>query len=292
MDSVELEPNLEYPQEERPFRQVGTATTNNFTTAYPGGVGDIERPSGMVFSDEFVMDSVGIEQKDLMAYINGKAMPLLGDDFYYSYHYSGGILSFIALKSKQYVVGKLPLFYPALMLQGNFVYKKPDADYLYYITNKDGFCSTEIGYDQRQNYLPIGQVPVAKIPATMKLKWSLGKKSLFINAFMGAIFVMAVLFFIVSSKNYDSARAEQQRQAALLSPVIPRGLPPFINSVAELGKKIEGKGFIEKVSLVKDQLSSTIKFKQDADAQVFLKNSGGKYEGDKVIYTTALSAAR
>lgn len=292
MDSVELEPNLEHPQDERPFREVGIAATNNSTKTDPAGLRGIERQSGMVFNDEFVMDSVGIEQKDLMAYINGKAMPLLGDDFYYSYYYSDGILSFIALKSKQYVVGKLPLFYPALMLQGNFVYKKPDAEYFYYITNKDGLCSTEVGYDQRQGYLPIGQVPVAKIPATMKLKWSLGKKTLFINAFMGAIFVMAVLFFIISSKNYDSARAEQQRQAAQLAPVIPRGLPSFINSVAELGKKIEGKGYIEKVSLVKDQLSSTIKFKQDADAQVFLKNSGGKYEGDKVIYTTALSAAR
>ena len=292
MDSDEFGPVLECPQDERPLRQVGGAESSNSTNPDPTVLPVLEKPTGMVFSDEFVMDSVGIEQKDIMAYINGKAMPLLGDDFYYSYYYSDSILSFIALKSKQYVVGKLPLFYPALMLQGSFMHKKPDAEYFYYITNIDGLCSAEVGYDLRNDYLPISHVPVAKVPATMKLQWSLGKKTIFVNAFMAAVFVLAVLFFVSSSKNFDTARAEEQRQAAMLSPVVPRGLPSFINSVAELGKKIEGKGYIEKVSLVKDQLSFTIKFKQDADAQVFLKNTGGKYEVDKVIYTSALSAAR
>jgi hypothetical protein len=248
--------------------------------------------SQLVFSDEFIMDSVGIEQKEILAYINGKAAPLLGDDFYYGYQYLNGILSFIALKSKQHVAGKLPLFYPALILQGNFVYKKPNADYFYYITNKDGFCSAEVAYEERQNFLPISQVPVQNPPATLKLTWSLARKNLFLNATLLAIFCLSALFLVFSAKGYDTARQEQQRLAAQVSPVIPRGLPSFINSVADLGKKIEGKGYIEKVALLKDQLTCTIKFKQDADAQVFLRTTGGNYEGDKVVYTTALSAAR
>lgn len=248
--------------------------------------------SHLVFSDEFVMDSVGIEQKEISAYINGKAAPLLGDDFYYGYQYQNGILSFIALKSKQYVAGRLPLFYPALLLQGNFVYKKPDADYFYYITNKDGFCSAEVAYEERPNHLMIQQVPVNNPPATLKLTWSLARKNLLLNAALLAVFCLSCLFLALSAQGYDTARKEQQRMAAQVSPVVPRGLPPFINSVADLGKKIEGKGFIEKVALAKDQLTCTIKFKQDADAQVFLRTTGGNYEGDKVVYTTALSAAR
>lgn len=284
-----LDMKPEAPVDERPRKKAGTGFAKK--------TGNVPSPPTMnqhelVFSDEFVMDSVGIEQKEIMAYINGKAMPILGDDFYYSYYYSSGILSFIALKTKQYAVGKLPLFYPALMLQGSFMHKKPDSDYFYYITNKDGFCSTEVGYDPRPDYLPIAQAPVGSSPATLKLQWSLGKRTFFVNALMVTIFMLSVLFFMLASKSYDTARVEQQRQAAQVSPVVPRGLPPFINSVAELGKKIEGKGYIERVSVAKDQLSCTIKFKQDADAQVFLKTTGGKYEGDKVIYTTALSAAR
>ncbi|ACD94693.1 hypothetical protein [Trichlorobacter lovleyi] len=248
--------------------------------------------SRLVFSDEFVMDSVGIEQKEILSYINGKAIPLLGDDFYYSYQYLNGILSFIALKSKQHVAGRLPLFYPALILQGNFVYKKTDADYFYYLTNKDGFCSAEVAYEERPNHLMIQQVPVNSPPATLKLTWSLARKNLFLNAALLAFLGLSTLFLALSAKGYDTARKEQQRLVAQVAPVIPRGLPSFINSVADLGKKIEGKGFIVKVALAKDQLTCTIKFNQDADAQVFLRTTGGNYEGDKVIYTTALSAAR
>ncbi|MFA6823461.1 MAG: hypothetical protein WCR32_06615 [Geobacter sp.] len=248
--------------------------------------------SQLVFSDEFIMDSVRIEQKEILAYINGKAAPLLGDDFYYSYHYENGILAFIALKNKQHVAGRLPLFYPALLLQGNFVYKKPDADYVYYITNKDGFCAAEVAYDERPNHLSISQTPVTSTPATVKLTWSLARKNWYLNAALVTVFCLAALFLAVSAKEYDAARQEQQQIASQLQPVIPRGLPSFINTVADLGKKVEGKGFIERVALANDQLSCTIKFKQDADAQVFLRTIGGNYEGDKVVYTTALSAAR
>lgn len=248
--------------------------------------------NNLVYSEEFVMDSVGIEQKEIMAYISGKAIPILGDDFYYSHYYKDGILSFIALKSKQYQVGKLPLFYPALMIQGSFVYKKPETDYYYYITNRDGFCSTEIGYEQRTGYLPIKEVLPSDPPATLKLRWSLGRKALYYNAVAAAVCILSLFFFFISSKGYDSACQEQLQQAAKVTPVVPRGLPSFINSVAELGQKVEGKGFIERVNLSKDQLTYTIKFNQDADAQVFLKTTGGKYEGDKVVYSTTLSATR
>lgn len=244
-----------------------------------------------VFSDEFVLDSVRIPRKELTAYIKGKAAHLLGDDFYYGYRYHDGLLSFIALKSNSYLAGKLPFFYPALMTEGKFSYKKQDAESYYYLTNKNGFCSVEVGYEKQPGYIPIEELVIASVPQSMKLTWSLKGKNLHINMILAILLYLSATFFIISSKDYDAARIEQ-RAIAKQSPVVPRGLPPFINSVAEMGKKVEGKGYIRKVTLANRQLSYTIKFKQDADAQVFLKNHGGKYERDKIVFTTALSAAR
>jgi hypothetical protein len=248
--------------------------------------------SQTVFSDEFVLDSVRIPRRDLLPYIKGKAVPELGEDFYYGYRYNAGVLSFIALKSDRYVVGNLPFFYPALMNEGKFSYKKPDAESYYYLTNSNGFCSVEVGYEKQLGYLPIEEISLPSVPKSMKLQWSLAKKNLYLDVFMAIFLCFSAIFYVVSSKSYDTAMAEQKRVASKLTPIIPRGLPSFINSVADMGKMIEGKGYIEKVTLVRDQLSYTIKFKHEEDLQVFLKNHGGRYEGTKVVYTTALSTAR
>lgn len=241
----------------------------------------------------FVTDSVEIEKKDIISYINGKSQPILGDDFYYSYVYKDGILSFVSFASKKNVAGQIPVIAPALLRKGKFYYNS-DGVY-YFIENEGGKIKTEVAYDEREGYADITKIEKLSgdIPKTLKLKWSLQAKG-------DKLFYLGIAMLIISIAYFLDAGIDIKPEVKLtktLTPAVavqkasPQGLPDLTRYITDIARDIEGKGYIEKVQVQADNnLQFVIKFKDETYVQSFIARRGGKYENGSIIYTVSLNS--
>lgn len=249
----------------------------------------------IVFREEFVADSIVIDEKDILPYIKGKAFPLLGDDFFYSHIYRKELkaLSFIAFKSGSWDCGKLPWLAPALLQDGDYYNRVGDCYYM--INSKNGLVKVEVDYEGREGYADINEVALPEdIPATLGIRWSLNRRNWMTHFMLVAAFTVSVLFYVRSSNAYD----EVVRKTRNSSPSKPEessartrhmsSVPVMIQNIAAA---IDGKGVVEKAEIHADTMTFTVQFDKYYDAENFLSRftTGGKYENGKVVYSAPLS---
>jgi hypothetical protein len=235
----------------------------------------------------FVADSVAIEKKDILNYIRGKSHALLGNDFYYSYVYKNGILSFLAFASKKYISGALPVIAPALLRNGKYFYS-PGGNIYYFIENNNGIIKTDVGYEEKKDYTDITSVGelTGDIPDTLSLRWSLQPENNKLLSIGITVFALSVIFFFVS----DIKRGGTKQVITNADPVIEikkQELPDVISKITDIGREVVGKGYIEKMQMNPEGLLFVIKFRDEKYVQSFISRRGGKYENDAVLYTSS-----
>jgi hypothetical protein len=248
-----------------------------------------------VFRNEFVVDSIVIDGKDIMPYIRGKAQSVIGDDFFYSHVYDRRLktLSFIAFKSGSWDCGKLPWLAPAMLSEGDYYHRVGDSYYM--VTSRNGIVRVELDYEGRDGYLDIGEAPLPEtIPATLMVRWSLNRRTWMVHLALVALFAISVLFCIDSTNAYtDAARnprgvapARHVEGAARTRHMA--SVPTLIQNVAAA---IDGKGVVEKAEVSGDTMTFTMQFDKYYDAENFLSKftGGGKYENGKVVYSAPLT---
>lgn len=252
-----------------------------------------QRKAEIVFRDEFVADSIVIDAKDILSYIRGKALPLLGDDFFYSHVYDRNrkTLAFIAFKSGSWDCGKLPWLAPALLTEGDFYREVGDCFYI--VTSKNGLVRVEIDYERRDGYLNIEEVALPEnIPATLSVRWSLNRRNRMVHLVLAGLFAVSLLFYLDSSNAYTEM-ARKTRSAPLPKPepgARTRHMASVPTLIQNVAAAIDGKGVVEKAEINADTMTFTIQFDKYYDAENFLSkfNSGGNYENGKVIYSAPL----
>ncbi|MCM8830129.1 MAG: hypothetical protein NC824_03935 [Candidatus Omnitrophica bacterium] len=244
-----------------------------------------KKENKFAMSFPFLVDSVAIPRKDILNYIKGKSQPILGDDYYYAYIYQNGVLFFVSVSSKNYLVGKIPSIAVALLHEGNYFYKVDNV--YYFIERTFDSIKTTVGYQPKEGYINLEEVQEIseKIPKTLHFKWSL-KPS--VNMFLYvsiSVFVVSVSFILFSLfKNISNAEKNIPKCTPVLIETKREVLPDVAKIIDSLAREIEGKGYIEKVELVGDNLEFKIKFIDESYIQSFVSQRGGKIEKDTVVY--------
>lgn len=262
------------------------------------------KPLKIVTGDPFCMDKVVLDRKDVVEYIKGKATPLLGDDFYYCYKYTNGVLSFIAFVSETYEVNSVHYFVKAILEEGKYCASKPGSNVFYCIINDAKGLSVEIDYEQRENYemLTLQGVHNDLVAAvseneTLQASWSLDKKTLNINLILIGVFALLMGCALLVSWKYQAAKASfELAKSRQIKPVAVVAkdirLPDVVSVITRVGDVVLGKAVIERAELNDKGMQFVILFNTETVAQSFMRQFGGKYEQGKVIYSTPFSPAK
>jgi len=265
----------------------------------------------LVFSPDFIVDSVRIKKKDILSYVKGKCIPLFGDDFYYAYVYEKGVLKFIALKTSEYVKGNLPLFFIGFLRQGKFYYYSRETRICYVIENSAdriavyvdaSIPSDALNFEELvQNFKEGRELNIKDIPDTLFLRWSLEQESSLLLKVSLILLVFSFLFFMGMFVKQRMVVANMQKLAK--EKVIREGgkveghnvvqrhgnEKSFIFTVGDIASFVSGKGYIESIRYEKGELVFTLKFESEVFLNEFLAKYGGRYEDGKVVYTTRVS---
>jgi hypothetical protein len=261
-------------------------------------------PLKIVFEEPFCLDKVIIEKKDIIKYIKGKSIPLLGEDFYYCYTYDGGVLNFVSFKSSSYQTGAVHLVVKAILHEGRYCAQTPSSSILYYIDNDGQRINVEVDYDVREGYEMLHAETARrdiqealKSFATIRASWSLQKSALSINVLLIAVFAalmvaaLTVSWKLKSAKvSFEAERARKSRPVA--SANISARLPDVVSVISKVGDEVYGKGVIEKAEIRGGNMEFVISFKTEQSAQSFMRQFGGSYEQGKIIYSTPVSPGR
>jgi len=242
-----------------------------------------------IFSRDFVIDSLFLDKKDIKNYITGKAIPILGDDYYYGYTYKDGRLSFIAQRSNSMDVGHLSAFAPAFLKPGAYMYKDGMK---YYVINhaEDGIVKAYVHYELPAEATDISEMNIndisEEIPPTLFFKWSLARNQRPMNLVLLAVFVLTLIAFAWSAQSYSdlsrrTATLGEQGQSANHSTA--DRLPDITEVVKECVKRVDGRGTIRQVRTENEAIVFTIQFPIENDARDFIAKNGGKYENDQVV---------
>ncbi len=239
----------------------------------------------------YLVESQHIEKRDIITYITHRVDEMLGTrDFYYGYVYSNGLLTYYAAVSKSHDTGRFPMVAPALIERGRFVLRRGSKVTLFnHDTVGDIVCV--IGSNEQEGIDLDLYTPSAPLPETLRLKWSLGKPYVNAIAISGAIFAVAMAFYLYSSTAYEEL-STAARQAGAKSPTktasAATGLPDFSRLVDTVSSKIDGKAVIREVKIDKGKLLMKLQFTDRDNARDFIRENGGEYADDKVTVGWAL----
>ncbi len=233
----------------------------------------------------YLVESQRIEKKDSINYIIHRVDEMLGTrDFYYGYVHDSGLLTYYAATSKSYDVGMFPLVAPALAEKGHFVLRRGGKIALF-SRDAGGEIVCVIGSNDQEGIdLDLHTSP-APWPESLRLKWSLGKPHMNAIVISGAIFAVAMAFYLYSSSAYEelSTTARQVDSKSSSKATTATGLLDFTRLVETVSSKIGDKAVIREVKIEKGKLLMKLEFGDRDNARDFIRDNGGEYADGKVI---------
>ncbi|MEI7962130.1 MAG: hypothetical protein WCI04_07380 [archaeon] len=258
------------------------------------------------FSRDYVIGKIEIDKiskAGIVKYIATEAKQLLGtEDFYYGYIYEKKVLKYIMHKNDKHVVGSASVLSTVLLNPGK--YYIIDASNIYIFENigneiRDKIDFIENDYDDNgTDNLGINllETKVANVPETLLLKWSLEKRNISLITILAIVFITSALIYVNESKNYKqlTEKANDVKQQYLTAQNLKKVTPnvdiaTFIKNVV---KSVDGKGILTKILAESNKIQITIQFKNEYDAQNYIKTNGGNYENGKVVLGTMFVAGK
>jgi hypothetical protein len=259
-----------------------------------------------VFSRDYIIGQIEIEKiskKNIIKYIHDECKQLFDtEDYYYGYVYENNILKYVAHKSNKHEVGKVSVLAIVLLNKGKYHISEDNNFYIFENTGSEIFDKIDFkdnDYDE-QNSDSLGtnlqEIKLGDVPATLVFKWSLEKSNINILAILSVIFAVVLIVNLNASKSYKqlSAKAEVIKQQ-YLSLQNEKKVDPLID-ISDFVKKvvtiIDGKAIITKIMSDNTKIMVSLQFKNEYDAQNFIKVNGGDYENGKVVFTAIFSDSK
>ncbi len=256
-------------------------------------VSEKKKLKDFVHLEEYVAESVVIPKREIENYIKGRCIPILGDNFYYTYTYKNGVLLFIAGKSKNFVKGKFPVLSVVFMGEGDYYLKDKNKEFYHYFISKGNEIQHVITYKKPESGVEINEdllLSVGKIPKQLRLRWSLDNKS-YLSIGLVVFFVGLLTYFFVLNEAYNKKDLIlKNRQNQLMSQVNVSTSAKI--SLADLLNKVEKSiedGKILKIYQSDKKFVVEVYFDKEMSAQKFLEMHGGTYENNKVVFSLDFS---
>lgn len=254
------------------------------------------------FCRDFIIGIFEIEKKQIDVFIKSEAVNYLGtDDFYYGYFHKHGKLYYVAHKSNKDESGKISRLAYILANEGNF-YIIDDKSVFRFI-HKDGNIKQSVDYIEnvdsdevsRHKITNLEHKELHDVPETLKLKWSLTSKNLYIGAFSAVIFIFAMAFYALNAKEYSLIN---KKAIAVKNQLLEAEKAKAYEPIADLSQiikkmaaEIKDRGTIISAKGQNNEMVFTIQMKTENDARTFLKEmGGGTYENGKVIFAAKYTA--
>lgn len=249
------------------------------------------------FSRDYLIGQIEISKfstKNIIKYIQDECKQFLDtEDYYYGYIYENSILKYVVHKSNKHEVGKASILSAVLINEGKY-HLVADSNF-YVFENNGAEILDKIDYkdidseDHTSDNLGINleTIKLGNIPDTLVLKWSLEKKSINILAILTVIFAISLITVLNTSNTYKkvSLKAEEVKRQYLSIQIAKKAVP--ILDISEFTKKlaviIEGRAIITKIVADENKINASLQFKNEYDAQNFIKANGGNYENGKVV---------
>lgn len=261
----------------------------------------VKKSQEIYFTDEVIYGIVrGIVEKEVSQFIFNKALEELETrEFYSGYIFKAGTLKYFALKSEFYLNNKVSIFTLPLLSPGRYAYsfKKTGDKRIFIIdTEDDKFSVILTSLDTPEAKDPdlksVALPPKLKIPSTLKLRWSYQKTASFAFGLSALVLLASVCFVVNAFMNLNTI----QDRIVFVPPKVqieaePKGkqILNILNTLQTVASSLQnGAGIIDKVTVNEGKMIFLVRFANESDAQLFLKNVGGKFESGRVIYETSI----
>lgn len=255
------------------------------------------------FTRDYLIGRIEIDKistKNIRKYIHDECLQLLDTEDYYSgYVYENNILKYVAHKGDKHEVGKVSILSIVLLNEGKYHLFADDNLFVFENVNNEIFDKIDFKDNDQEAQssdnlgINLEGLKLGDIPPTLILKWSLEKKNINILLILSVIFAIALAINLNASRNYKTLSTKASDiKLKYLSSVNTQKTPPLID-ISDFIKKlvviIDGRATITKVMTDNSKISVSLKFKNEFDAQNFIKTNGGDYENGKVIFAAIFS---
>lgn len=258
----------------------------------------------VIHIDDFVVVSKVIESsKACVPFIKGYVRDTLKDDgkdakdYYFAYTYQNSVLNFLMVRSHAHVANKLPALAKAFLVPGVYCYKAGKSHHML-IHSEEGVIEHLVHSPLRLDAEDISELVSieGKIPKTLYLQWSMADNSYNLYPYVGAAFLLALLYWLFQANSYsglsDKAREKKaELQHAQVKPLMKGAIPDFsalLDETADKLKRQDGTMMGRLLALRADGQKMTIEcaIVDENDARNFIKrNGGGSYSDGKVTVT-------
>jgi len=254
------------------------------------------------FGDTFFVESKKVDDpKIIKEVIRGVALDLFPDndscrsnDFYYSYLYEDGTLTYAILKSTSYLTGKFPGFLPAMLNPGRYIYQWGSQYYV--IENIGGMVTSTLHNEPQQDGEDLRELAAkgvfTDVPSTLCLQWSLTHHHRPITVIMAGVFIALLAGYGLSMQGYN----QLSKRVATLNTSTPQAekvmIPRIDARIRTVAEALQPYGamikFVKKMD--KSNLAFSVQFKNENDAREFILHKGGTYEDGKVVFAMPIQS--